>query len=500
MNVGLKEGFETGWRHQEADGFVTSLSLLAGTVILWAYVFSDALYKTWYLTTAAAVIAVGLAASLLPRRLLTQGATRAALPVFAYFAILCFSAVWAIDASETFRWIAIDSIEIVIFILFFIIGRNAPARAIGLAISTLIIPSVFLFAFEFRLEPLMPRHASYALALLPLVVTFGAFMAATSRRSWLYLLVMLVAIAVLLVGRSRAPLAAAIFAGNLSALAFACSSRDRLRKAILSVMAPLGVALLLLPFPATRILMFTTFVRIVTQVRATLASHQPEASLAKGDPSAAGPIESPASNAPSSVDTGTTSLSPARRSGSATAENVPGESLLRNATPDAGTLSRIEEAVQHTEYQRQVGRADGFSVRVPIAQATSDLLRERFPAGIGYANFPAQLTKRYGYPATLHNMYMVWLLEGGAALLLFMLCWLSWLMHSLWRGSHAGPVPAVDQQYARALLIALVVTLFQGWFHQYHQTPALWLLLGLAAAWRLKLRSFARENRALELS
>ncbi|HKR64512.1 MAG TPA: O-antigen ligase family protein [Thermoanaerobaculia bacterium] len=226
------------------------MPLVAATAVLWAYIASDVQYKTWYIATAMAMVAVAA----VWKRIDTDGLLRATLPVLGYFALLLTTALWAEYPRETLRWVAIDSIEIAVFALFYIAGRNADDDVIANAFASVGIPAAIVALIQYLHDPFRARLAGYSLALLPLVIAFGA-----RRRRTFDVAAMSIAFALLLIGRSRAPLGAALIVVTLAVL----TSRERVRTAAKMFGGALAIALLVLAIPATRLMMLTTFGRFM---------------------------------------------------------------------------------------------------------------------------------------------------------------------------------------------------------------------------------------------
>jgi hypothetical protein len=119
-----------------------------------------------------------------------------------------------------------------------------------------------------------------------------------------------------------------------------------------------------------------------------------------------------------------------------------------------------------------VFRAATDPVRGQIAETILGLLRDFHPLGIGYENFQFFFEDKFGSLVTLHSMYAVWLIElgiPGAAIVAF----ISWKairhIRSGLRKDHYWRVPATG----------LIMSGGIGLFHQAHQSPGLWFILGI---------------------
>jgi hypothetical protein len=364
-----------------------------------------------------------------------RGLVSATLPVAGYFALLLSTAVWAVEPFETFRWVAIDSIEMVVFMLFFLAGRNSSGSMIALALISILIPTAVMTALTYWMDPLATRFAGYSLALLPMTMAFSAAGAVVSRRKWPWLLAMCAVVAFLLISRSRSPLAAAMLAAVLSVIVFGRNPMDRARKAAAGVAVLAALMILLALLPVTRPLLLTTFVRATRLLPASL--------------------EKP--------------------------------------------FLVLDEAVRETAYGRRIRPRGEISERALIAERSESLARESFPRGIGYMNFQLHFEKVYGFRFALHSMYWSWFLEGGVLVALYVFACGSWLLTRLWRAL-ARSRPREDLAHGWAILIGLAAVLFQGAFHQLHQSPSLWLLLGLAAAELRNARDAAQSTASRSIS
>ena len=365
--------------------------LLLGTALLWSFIWSSWWYPGWYI--GGAIAAVAIAAVVRSGGLRTEGLPLALLFVIVYFALLLSTALWANDPRETIKWVIADSIEIVVFVLFFLAARNCSADEVAIAIASLIVPTLMLASVEYALDPYARRLAGNALALMPLVMAF-------SRRKWPYAVAMSCTFAYLLIGRSRIPLAAAILAAGLVVLVRGSSARDRVRNlaAAMAIGAVIVTAIAIIP--ATRLMMMTTVLRVVRELPAPVL------------------------------------------------------------------YARMEEQLDGTPYREHLRP---LPIRASISVLSERLARESFPLGIGYRNFALRYQEAYGERIPLHSMYSAWLIEGGLPVVLYVVVSAGWLVMMLRR--ERGPI-----------LIGLAAVLLIGAFHQMHQSPALWVLVGLGAA------------------
>lgn len=126
--------------------------------------------------------------------------------------------------------------------------------------------------------------------------------------------------------------------------------------------------------------------------------------------------------------------------------------------------------------------------RVALAEVSKVLLAESMPLGIGYGNFVRRFQGMTGYGLQVHNVYVAWLLEGGLLCVGVVLV-LAW-MHVRSLSLYIREARTAEQRaYGQACAIASAGILTVGLFHQVHQTPALWMLLGFGAACGAEARS-----------
>lgn len=386
------------------DADLQAVPLWVTTAVLWVYVVSVYVYRSWYLAAAVAVVVVAILAA--AGTLRTRGFARAIVPVLAYFGIWLASACWAMYPDDTLRWVAIDSIEIAVFALGFIVGRNSTSAAITTALMTLVVPSVAIAAIMQAVDPNAPRSAQYAGALLAFLPPFAYLRALTARPRWPAVLSLVLAVVVLLVGRSRTPLATAILLLAIAVVVFRKTARLTIRDAaIFSAVLVLATGTLLL-VPATRKPVVMMFVRLT------------HIGVVWGD------LEVPAE---------------------------PAENWQR---VDLDAVSRA-------------------------------LLPEAIPFGIGYGNFIRRFHNVTGYDLPIHNIYMSWLIEGGL-LSLAAVSFLAWRHVRALSACIGGASTAEERVHGQLIAIASVGILTFGVYHQVHQAPAFWMLLGLGAACGVK--------------
>jgi hypothetical protein len=394
------------------------MPLLLAMFVLWAYICSSFVYKTWYLATAIALTTLAAFAARAarnagvppaeqaaspppsPTAIRIDSLLRAVAPLILYFTWLLTTALWAAFPEVVVRWVAIDAIGIAVFILFYVAGRNARATSIVTALISILIPAMIVAAIDhLRSDPADPaatRLAPYAVTLLAILVPFLVLRERESTTRWPYRIAIGVTFALLILGRNRACLATALVLLAVSIVVFA-RPRDALVHAVI-VAITIGVLLIV---PATR-----------TPVVALAA---------------------------------------------------------RIARADV-TFGGVRVAAQ---------KRDG--VRPTLARLSRELLPSAMPLGIGYMNMLEYSRQATGRSSSLHNMYMTFLLEGGlpcVAIVLF----LAWRHARALQMRMRFPPDAEERDYAKALAIASVGVLLIGLVHQVQQSPAPFMLLALGAA------------------
>ncbi|HEV7764282.1 MAG TPA: hypothetical protein VGQ76_04710 [Thermoanaerobaculia bacterium] len=231
-----------------------STPLLLAVFVLWAYIVSSYVYKTWYVAIAIALVTT--AALILKGAIRVDGLPRATAPVALYFCWMLASALWARFPEEVYTWMAIDSIELGVFVLFFLAGCNATADQVISGLSSLVIPSVIIatimHVFDRGLDPAFTRVAPYAVALLPMIVPFLVWRAKTAPPRWLYQLAIALTFAVLVIGRSRMQLAVGGLMLLMSVVAFRENVRAAFRELLIHGAIIVTTIAALAALPSTR--------------------------------------------------------------------------------------------------------------------------------------------------------------------------------------------------------------------------------------------------------
>lgn len=365
--------------------------------VLASYVGSLLLYKTWYLATGAGCAIALLVASAGAVRV--DGLARALLPVLVYFAYLASTALWAADPATVLKWVAIDSIEIPVVGLFYLWALNSSFRTECRSMVALVYVCIPIAVGLQLIDPDATRFGYRAVALGPLVVPF-CWVSWGRERSAPALGAIVAVLAVLLISRSRTPLAATLIALLASAWATSRSQWEFVRGGAwaVGVLAVLSVVLLAVPF--TRPFLAETVSRLTGQ------------DIELGD-----------------------------------------------------TMIEAEPFDQ---------------VRWDVFTSAVELLWKHQPLGMGYMNFMVWFEDNFGLEMPLHNSFQTWALEGGVPCLAIV-AWILWrYLRSLRLPAAAGDTDAKLE--AAALRCAMLATLVIGLFHQPHQAPMMFGMLGMACA------------------
>jgi O-antigen ligase len=144
----------------------------ACAAILWTYmsVTIIKLYKSWYITTAGVCVVTLLL--ILGRVLKTRGLVKSTGFMVIYFLYLLLTATWAEYPADTVLFVAIDSINVIIFALFYILSMNfAPFRIVDFFVCV-VPPAIIIYFITYIIDPEASRFGGYVIAFLPSVLLF----------------------------------------------------------------------------------------------------------------------------------------------------------------------------------------------------------------------------------------------------------------------------------------------------------------------------------------
>lgn len=401
----------------ERNSLASRFMVWTGFVVLAAWMSSSLVYKTWYIATVIALSAVTVATLLGITRI--NGLSRALAPIIAYYLCLLTTALWAPYPAFVLRWVLIDSIEIPVFILFFVVGRNSVAPAIQRSMVLLTVPALLTGSYYALAQSpnLASRFGGAGLIALPVIIPFCFAEVFARGKKTLPMLSLAVAVAIVVVSRSRTPLAAALLMIGLSTFVFSRNILALLKTVAVLALSAAVLLATLLAIPNTRLLIAQTYVRV------------------------------------SKTDA------------------VVGDVYLA---------------------------AEGDSERETINEGFRELMPIYFPQGMGYENFIPWYSDTHGYDLALHSSYETWILEGGLACLLIIVFIITrhfLTMAAVLKRSRLQ----TDRNFLKACVLASVALLAVAAFHQAHQTPLFWMILGLAAGFTERFRLLRPRRRSAQV-
>jgi hypothetical protein len=334
-----------------------------------------------------------------------DGLARALLPVLVYFAYLASTALWAADPATVLTWVAIDSIEIPVVALFYLWALNSSFRALCRSMVALLYVCVPIAVALHLMDPEATRFGYRAVMLGPMVVPF-CWLVWRRERSVLALGAIVAILAMLLISRTRTPLAATLIALLASAWGTSKNPWEFVRGGVWAAGMVTVLSAVLLVLPYTRPFLAETVSRLTGL----------------------------------DVELGDTMI-----------------------------------------------EAEPFDqVRWDVFTSALELWWKHQPLGMGYMNFMVWFEDNFGLEMPLHNSFQTWSLEGGVPCLAIV-GWILWrYFRTLRLPAAAGDADGTLQ--ATALRCAMLGTLVIGLFHQPHQAPMMFGLLGMAYAFARRYR------------
>jgi hypothetical protein len=138
-------------------------------------------------------------------------------------------------------------------------------------------------------------------------------------------------------------------------------------------------------------------------------------------------------------------------------------------------------------------------VRMRLDELVRDTMWPAQPFGVGYSTHQRLYERRWGDPVPLHSMYQTWLVEGGIVCVLIVLPILIRQFFAL-RTAHRRAATDDEATMARCITLATVAVLLMGLFHQMHQGPVLYAMLGLGLGLRERVVSRQKAERLQRLA
>jgi hypothetical protein len=127
-------------------------------------------------------------------------------------------------------------------------------------------------------------------------------------------------------------------------------------------------------------------------------------------------------------------------------------------------------------------------VRVRLDDIVKEQLFDAQPFGVGYTTAGHLYERKWGEYVPLHSMYMTWLIEGGV--ICFVLGVAILLRHFLaLRRARRAAATSEDELLARCLTLGTLAVLLVGLFHQMHQGPLFYAMLGASLGFRQRVLS-----------
>lgn len=371
------------------------LHLHSFELIIWAYFISAAVYKRWYIVTAIALVITVTAAAL--GAITLRRVVPAILPFLLYHGYQFLGILWSDYPEGVIFTASSTAIGSAIAFLAWSLVRNHSPDAISDIFVRLPYPALAVTIIDLVTRPEAIRSGGYSLNFMALAVPFCyARIMAKRRPKWAGLSLFL-ALMILIVGRSRSPMAAAAIAGLLAFLLIGRGLMARLRVLALGLIALPLLAVVLMSFETTRKTALTTFVRFTKQ-----------------------------------------------------------------------------EVLQPDLYIAAEGLDHG---RAHLDELVPTLMWEAQPLGIGVGAYRFYHERAYGYPLNLHNVFELWLVEGGVVLV-------SIVLFILWRHVRAlfrtMKTPARD--FAKCVLIMTICVLAMGVFHRIDLS--FWIIVGFGVGLR----------------
>jgi len=363
--------------------------------------FSVHLYKIWYIVTAFSLFTAGI--FVLLGILNTDKLFRSTCCILIYFGYLLLSSFWSISPGQTVKFFFIDSIEIVVFILFYILVLNISLAALTKMFIYLVFPGFFSAVLFYYLDPNSIRIGSRSLTILPMALPFVwmYYFTSMNRDRYVALFSGVTIIALLFISMSRTPLAVGVVLTILSIGVFGKLCSRYIIKILSVGLAFLSSFLILWQFETTRFALIKTYVRIFHR------------------------------------------------------DFYGGTTHIAAETVDKG--------------------------RELISRGISEIVFTNQPFGMGYMNFPVWSGDVLGKSKSLHNIYWAWWIEGGVSLVLIVGFIFTCYFYSLLK-CIVYSTDIFYRNFCFATIISMVGVLLYGLYHQIHQVPTMYMLLGVGFA------------------
>jgi hypothetical protein len=229
------------------------VQVLAIDAVFVTYFCSVDRYKNWYIATLVAFGINMMVATLV--RVKLRGLLADVSPLFIYFLYLYIAAGWSDYPSESRFWVAADGIGLFIFALFWLAARNSDPDEVRWAFVRVTLIAGPLVALSFFNNLDAPRAGGYTVPYLPIAIPFiWAQLLGNKRRFW-SALALVIAVTVLVLSRSRAPLLAGVAVLFGSVLFIGGSLRQKVRLAATMALTGVAVGAVLYAYTPTRLVL-----------------------------------------------------------------------------------------------------------------------------------------------------------------------------------------------------------------------------------------------------
>jgi len=152
---------------------------------------------------------------------------------------------------------------------------------------------------------------------------------------------------------------------------------------------------------------------------------------------------------------------------------------LFNATREAMIRSYVRIVGEDAEVGGIYVASEGLDKgRAMLSEAMNEVIFRFQPFGMGYRNFSVWSEENLGIAKSIHNTYHAWLVEGGmmlAAIVAFMFVFFFFSLRKLIKRSN----DEYERNFAKATVFSMMGICFIGYFHQIHQAPVFFIVLGI---------------------
>lgn len=116
--------------------------------------------------------------------------------------------------------------------------------------------------------------------------------------------------------------------------------------------------------------------------------------------------------------------------------------------------------------------------RALLFEAMNDVIFRFQPLGMGYRSFSVWAAENLGVSKSIHNTYHALLVEGGMVLAFIALFMISFFFFGLAKLINRSR-DRYKRNFAKATVISMMGICLFGYFHQIHQAPSFFIILGI---------------------